>query len=73
MGQPETGDVVEVIINHSNCMQCGAITAQGGRLTAPGGGAGPFYQALRSIAPCPPAKQARSDASSRAGLTRRVF
>jgi electron-transferring-flavoprotein dehydrogenase len=40
---PETGDV-DVIVNYTNCVQCGAITAKGGRLTAPEGGDGPLYQ-----------------------------
>jgi electron-transferring-flavoprotein dehydrogenase len=40
---PETGDV-DVIVNYTNCVQCGAITAKGGRLTTPEGGDGPLYQ-----------------------------
>jgi electron-transferring-flavoprotein dehydrogenase len=40
---PESGDV-EVIVNYTNCVQCGAITAKGGRLTTPEGGDGPLYQ-----------------------------
>ncbi len=40
---PETGDV-DVIVNYTNCVQCGAITAKGGRLTPPEGGDGPLYQ-----------------------------
>jgi electron-transferring-flavoprotein dehydrogenase len=40
---PESGDV-EVIVNYTNCVQCGAITAKGGRLTPPEGGDGPLYQ-----------------------------
>jgi electron-transferring-flavoprotein dehydrogenase len=40
---PETGDV-EVTVNYTNCVQCGAITAKGGRLTTPEGGDGPLYQ-----------------------------
>ncbi len=40
---PETGDV-DVIVNYTNCIQCGAITAKGGRLTTPEGGDGPLYQ-----------------------------
>jgi ferredoxin-like protein FixX len=40
---PETGDV-NVIVNYTNCVQCGAITAKGGRLTTPEGGDGPLYQ-----------------------------
>jgi electron-transferring-flavoprotein dehydrogenase len=40
---PEHGDV-DVIVNYTNCVQCGAITAKGGRLTPPEGGDGPLYQ-----------------------------
>jgi electron-transferring-flavoprotein dehydrogenase len=40
---PAEGDV-DVIVNSSNCVQCGAITAKGGRLTVPEGGDGPHYQ-----------------------------
>jgi len=40
---PETGDV-DVTVNYTNCVQCGAITAKGGRLTTPEGGDGPLYQ-----------------------------
>src|SRR4249919_3191288 len=35
---------VEVHVTASNCVQCGAITAKGGRLTLPEGGDGPLYQ-----------------------------
>jgi electron-transferring-flavoprotein dehydrogenase len=35
---------VDVIVNYTNCVQCGAITAKGGRLTPPEGGDGPLYQ-----------------------------
>jgi len=35
---------VDVHITASNCVQCGAITAKGGRLTLPEGGDGPLYQ-----------------------------
>ncbi len=41
---PEPGAPVELIVNPSNCVQCGAITAKGGRLTPPEGGDGPNYQ-----------------------------
>jgi electron-transferring-flavoprotein dehydrogenase len=34
---------VEVRLAPSNCVQCGAITAKGGRLTPPEGGSGPEY------------------------------
>jgi electron-transferring-flavoprotein dehydrogenase len=40
----ESSDTVEVQITPSNCVQCGAITAKGGRLTPPEGGSGPEYQ-----------------------------
>ena len=36
-----------VQVTPSNCVQCGAITAKGGRLTPPEGGSGPEYK-LRS-------------------------
>jgi electron-transferring-flavoprotein dehydrogenase len=35
---------VDVNVTASNCVQCGAITAKGGRLTLPEGGDGPLYQ-----------------------------
>jgi electron-transferring-flavoprotein dehydrogenase len=44
-GGNESG-VVDVIVNYTNCVQCGAITAKGGRLTTPEGGDGPLYQIL---------------------------
>ena len=34
---------VELQVTPSNCVQCGAITAKGGRLTPPEGGSGPEY------------------------------
>ena len=41
----EAGDGdVHVEVTPSNCVQCGAITAKGGRLTPPEGGAGPDYK-----------------------------
>jgi electron-transferring-flavoprotein dehydrogenase len=40
---PIEGDV-EVTVNYTNCVQCGAITAKGGRLTTPEGGDGPLYR-----------------------------
>ncbi len=40
----EDGDgTVTVNVAPSNCVQCGAITAKGGRLTPPEGGSGPEY------------------------------
>jgi electron-transferring-flavoprotein dehydrogenase len=37
------GEQVTVKLSPSNCIQCGAITAKGGRLTPPEGGSGPEY------------------------------
>jgi electron-transferring-flavoprotein dehydrogenase len=43
--QLENGQAeVDLTIVPSNCVQCGAITAKGGRLTPPEGGDGPLYQ-----------------------------
>ncbi len=39
----EDGGKVRVQVTPSNCVQCGAITAKGGRLTPPEGGSGPEY------------------------------
>jgi electron-transferring-flavoprotein dehydrogenase len=39
---PARGNV-DVTVNYTNCVQCGAITAKGGRLTPPEGGDGPLY------------------------------
>ncbi len=33
-----------LLVNAPNCVQCGAITAKGGRLTPPEGGSGPEYE-----------------------------
>jgi electron-transferring-flavoprotein dehydrogenase len=42
--QLESGlETVDVHVTPSNCVQCGAITAKGGRLTLPEGGDGPLY------------------------------
>jgi electron-transferring-flavoprotein dehydrogenase len=38
------GELVDVDVTPSNCVQCGAITAKGGRLTPPEGGSGPEYK-----------------------------
>ncbi len=37
---------VHVDVTPSNCVQCGAITAKGGRLTPPEGGSGPEYSLM---------------------------
>ena len=40
------GNVVGVEVTASNCIQCGAISAKGGRLTPPEGGDGPEYSLM---------------------------
>jgi electron-transferring-flavoprotein dehydrogenase len=42
-GTADRDGAVTVEITPSNCVQCGAITAKGGRLTPPEGGSGPEY------------------------------
>jgi electron-transferring-flavoprotein dehydrogenase len=37
-------ETIDLQVTPSNCVQCGAITAKGGRLTLPEGGDGPLYQ-----------------------------
>jgi electron-transferring-flavoprotein dehydrogenase len=44
VGDADGEGTVAVEVNPSNCVQCGAITAKGGRLTPPEGGSGPEYQ-----------------------------
>ena len=41
--EPGADGTVDVQVTPSNCVQCGAITAKGGRLTPPEGGSGPEY------------------------------
>jgi electron-transferring-flavoprotein dehydrogenase len=43
VGEGEGDGTVNVDVTPSNCVQCGAITAKGGRLTPPEGGSGPEY------------------------------
>ncbi|HEX6763647.1 MAG TPA: electron-transfer flavoprotein:ubiquinone oxidoreductase [Gaiellaceae bacterium] len=43
VGDADGDGTVEVLLAPSNCVQCGAITAKGGRLTPPEGGSGPEY------------------------------
>jgi electron-transferring-flavoprotein dehydrogenase len=43
VGAEEKDGTVLVSLAPSNCVQCGAITAKGGRLTPPEGGSGPEY------------------------------
>jgi electron-transferring-flavoprotein dehydrogenase len=42
LGREDAGKV-DVVLTPSNCVQCGAITAKGGRLLPAEGGAGPEY------------------------------
>jgi electron-transferring-flavoprotein dehydrogenase len=43
VGEADGDGTVRVHLAPSNCVQCGAITAKGGRLTPPEGGSGPEY------------------------------
>jgi electron-transferring-flavoprotein dehydrogenase len=43
LGEADGDGTVTVQLAPSNCVQCGAITAKGGRLTPPEGGSGPEY------------------------------
>jgi electron-transferring-flavoprotein dehydrogenase len=43
VGEADGEGTVQVLVNPSNCVQCGAISAKGGRLTPPEGGSGPEY------------------------------
>ena len=43
VGEADGEGTVAVKLAPSNCVQCGAITAKGGRLTPPEGGSGPEY------------------------------
>ncbi len=43
VGEDDGDGTVQVKLTPSNCVQCGAITARGGRLTPPEGGSGPEY------------------------------
>jgi len=44
LGDGHGDGTVTVEVTPSNCVQCGAITAKGGRLTPPEGGSGPEYE-----------------------------
>ena len=46
IGEPDGDGRVAVEVTASNCVQCGAITAKGGRLTPPEGGSGPEYSVM---------------------------
>jgi electron-transferring-flavoprotein dehydrogenase len=46
LGEDAGDGMVEVKLTPSNCVQCGAITAKGGRLTPPEGGSGPEYSLM---------------------------
>jgi electron-transferring-flavoprotein dehydrogenase len=43
VGADRGGGIVELGVAAANCVQCGAITAKGGRLMPPEGGSGPEY------------------------------
>jgi electron-transferring-flavoprotein dehydrogenase len=46
IGRDDGGPTVQIKMAPSNCVQCGAITAKGGRLTPPEGGSGPEYSQM---------------------------
>jgi electron-transferring-flavoprotein dehydrogenase len=46
LGDEAKGGLVDVKLTPSNCVQCGAISAKGGRLTPPEGGSGPEYSLM---------------------------
>jgi electron-transferring-flavoprotein dehydrogenase len=46
VGDGADDGTVAVEVTASNCVQCGAITAKGGRLTPPEGGDGPDYAVM---------------------------
>jgi electron-transferring-flavoprotein dehydrogenase len=46
LGDKAKGGLVDVKLTPSNCVQCGAISAKGGRLTPPEGGSGPEYSLM---------------------------
>jgi electron-transferring-flavoprotein dehydrogenase len=46
VGRDDGGPTVQIKMAPSNCVQCGAITAKGGRLTPPEGGSGPEYSLM---------------------------
>jgi electron-transferring-flavoprotein dehydrogenase len=46
IGRDDGGPTVQLKLAPSNCVQCGAITAKGGRLTPPEGGSGPEYASM---------------------------
>ena len=80
VGTEDDDGTVMVDVAPSNCVQCGAITAKGGRLTPPEGGSGPEYTADltaltadssfdrsvsgTTIRPCSPSASSFSQASS---------
>lgn len=45
-GSASRDGMVRVHMDPSNCVQCGAITAKGGRFTPPEGGSGPEYKQM---------------------------
>jgi electron-transferring-flavoprotein dehydrogenase len=44
LGVGDEDGLVTIQVSPSNCVQCGAISAKGGRLTPPEGGSGPEYR-----------------------------
>ena len=74
-GEADGGELVEVEVTPSNCVQCGAITAKGGRLTPPEGGSGPEYtadvgRAMPALGSRPRGRPTSLDDVERAGARR---
>ena len=63
VGEADGDGTVTVTLNPSNCVQCGAITAKGGRLTPPEGGSGPEYTLDRRWSRAPTSLAAARDDS----------
>ena len=66
---PAEGNV-DVIVNYTNCVQCGAITAKGGRADTPEGGDGPLLPGDLSTRPRPATSGAARGCSLRSAMRR---
>jgi len=61
------GNVVTVEVTASNCVQCGAISAKGGRLTPGEGGSGPEYREMCPRRPSTSSRPRRPSATASGG------
>ena len=70
-GAADGDGMVHVEVNPSNCVQCGAISAKGGRLTPPeGGSAAPSTRTHRRVADAARPRPSRSAARPTGGCRR---